>query len=165
MAGALVTCHPPRNSPQSLEMRAVAPVCENLLLTLTQRLITIGVRRVRAMQIPPPRKRYNGSQWNCKAVSKLSRSWAKVTHFGNGVESTPSSVATTKRPSVSAPFDHDTLSLQGKEYYECGNGNSTRKRGCSDAERKRTVGKVKFETSAEGARTSCILTTNQGIAS
>jgi len=77
---------------------------------------------------------------NYKTASELSGSWTKVTSFGDGVERTPRSVATAERTSVSAPIDMDTLSLQGKEYHKCGNGDSTRERRCSDAERKRAVG-------------------------
>ena len=58
-----------------------------------------------------------------------------MTPFGDRVEDTPRSVATVERSSVSAPGDSDPLSLQGEEYHEGGNGDTTRERRGSNAER------------------------------
>jgi len=66
-----------------------------------------------------------------------------MTSLGDGVEDTPRSVATTERSSVSAPLDPDALSLQGKEYHKCRNGDSTGEGRGSYAEREQAVCKVR----------------------
>ena len=75
-------------------------------------------------------------------VSELSRPWTEVSSRGDRVEDTPSSVASLERQSVSPPVDFDTLLLHGKEHHNGGNGDTTRERGGSSADRRQTVKEV-----------------------